>query len=98
MDAPNAPLNPVTAQQLVARYVALVEEHTNARAFPAPVTTLPASKAAIKDAVRMVLRALVASRQLTTELTEFLEEAFVALSNYVDEELAALAADHRRAS
>jgi len=91
-------IDPVTAQSLVARYVAVVEEHTLHNAFPASVTTLPASKAAIKDAVRVVLIALAHTNQLTTELSAFLEDAFVALANYVDAELAALAAEHRRAS
>jgi hypothetical protein len=76
----------------------LVEEHTNANAFPASTATLPAPKAAIKDAVCMVLEALAHTNQLTGELTAFLEEAYVALANYVDEELADLAAEHRRAS
>jgi hypothetical protein len=91
-------VDPVTAQSLIARYVAVVEEHTLGNAFPASVTTLPASKAAIKDAVGIVLVALARTNQLTNELTEFLEDAFVALANYVDAELATLAAEHRRAS
>ena len=91
-------LDPVKAQQLVARYVALVEEHTAVNAFPASTATLPAPKAAIKDAVRTVVAALTITNQLTGELKEFLEEAFAALANYVDVELAALAAEHRRAS
>lgn len=98
MDQHASSIDPVAAQQLVARYVAVVEEHTTANAFPASAATLPASKAAIKDAVRTVLEALASTNQLTGELTAFLEDAFVALANYVDEELAALAAEHRRAS
>ena len=98
MDAHAPSRDPVSAQQLVARYVAVVEEHTIANALPASAATLPASKAEIKDAVRTLLDALVITNQLTGELTAFLEDAFVALASYVDEELAALAAEHRRAS
>lgn len=98
MDAHERSLDPVAAQQLVAHYAAIVEEHTRANAFPAPVTMLPAPKAAIKDAVRTVLEALATTGQLTGELTAFLEDAFASLANYVDEELATLAAEHRRAS
>jgi hypothetical protein len=101
MDArnPSTPsLDPVSAQQLVARYAALVEEHTSSNAFPASAATLPASKTAIKDAVRTVLQALVISGQLTDELRSFLQDVFVALANYVDAELATLVAEHRRAS
>jgi hypothetical protein len=100
MDAHAEPpsFDPVTAQQLVARFVALVEEHTVANALPASVATLPAPKPDIKHAVRTALEGLAISNQLTVELKEFLEDAFVALANYVDDELATLAAEHRRAS
>lgn len=98
VDTQASSLNPVTAQQLVVRYVALVEEHTAGNLFPASAAMLPATKTAIKEAIRTVLEALAATHQLTEELTSFLEDAFVALANYVDEELAALAAEHRHAS
>lgn len=98
MDAHAPSLDPHTAQQLVARYVAIVEEHAGANAFPASIATLPASKTAIKGAVHAVLDALAMSGQLNAELRSFLEEAFVALSNYVDDELSKLAMEHRRAS
>jgi hypothetical protein len=98
MDTDTPSLDPVSAQQLVARYAALVEEHTSSNAFPASAATLPASKTAIKDAVRTVLQALVISGQLTDELRSFLQDVFVALANYVDAELATLVAEHRRAS
>jgi hypothetical protein len=98
MDTSRTLLDPVSAQQLVARYVALVEEHTQARAFPASAAMLPAPKRVIKDAVRTVLEALANTNQLTDELRLFLQDAFVALANYVDAEQAALAAEHRRAS
>jgi hypothetical protein len=98
METRSPSLDPVAAQQLIARYATLVDEHASANAFPASASTLPASKTAIKDAVRTVLQALAISDQLTDELRSFLQDAFVALANYVDAELAALAAEHRRAS
>jgi hypothetical protein len=91
-------LDPATAQQLVARYAAVVERHTDADAFPAPVTALPAPKPAIAGAVATVVRALAETGQLTGELEAFLEDVHVSLANYVDDELAALAAEHRRAA
>ena len=72
MDTHAASLDPVSAQQLVARYVDLLEEHTAANAFPASIATLPASKLSIKDAVRTVLEALAATNQLTDDLKSFL--------------------------
>ena len=92
------PRDPAAAQRVVARYVVLLEEHANANVFPAAASTLPVPKPAVKDALRTVLEALAATDQLTDDLKIFLEEAFVALANYVDDELAALAAEHRRAS
>lgn len=91
-------LDPVSAQQLVARYAAVVERDAEAGAFPAPVTALPAPKPAIAVAVATVVRALAGSGQLTGELEAFLEDVHVSLANYVDDELAALAAEHRRAA
>ncbi len=91
-------LDPVSAQQLVARYAAILEEHAAANAFPAPVTSLPAPKPAIADAIATVLYALAGSGQLTGELAGFLEDVHVSLASYVDDELAALAAEHRRAA
>jgi hypothetical protein len=98
MDARASSLDPAAAQDLVARYMALVEKDAAANAFPASAATLPAAKPVIKEAVRTVLEALARTDQLTGELKAFLEEAFVALANYVDEELAVLAAEHRSAS
>jgi nitrate reductase alpha subunit len=93
-----AALDPAAAQQLVTRYATLLDEQTRAHALPAATTTLPASKLEIKRAIRVVFDALAATDQLTGDLHSFLEEAYVGLANYVDEELAALAAEHRRAS
>src|SRR5262245_52099499 len=98
MSAGSSSQDPVAAQQLITRYAGMLEEHSAANAFPAPVTALPASKTTIKEAVRTVLEALVTTNQLTKELDGFLEEAFVALANYVDAELAVLATEHRHAS
>jgi hypothetical protein len=98
MDVPVSSLTPAAAQQLIARYIAVIEEHSAANAFPASALTLPAPKAAMKDAVRIVVHALATTNQLTDELKGFLEDAYVALANFVDPEVAALAAEHRRAS
>jgi hypothetical protein len=98
MDVPVSSVDPAAAQQLIARYVTVIEEYSAANALPASALTLPAPKGAIKDAVRTVLRALATSNQLTDELKVFLEDAYVALADFVDPELAALAAEHRRAS
>jgi hypothetical protein len=98
MDTPSPSRDPSAAQQLVVRYAAVLEDHSASNLFPAAVSTLPAPKAAIKTAICTVLDALAASDQLTDELAAFLNDAFVGLANYVDDELAALAAEHRRAS
>jgi cell division septum initiation protein DivIVA len=94
----STPLDPISAQKLVARFAAMLSEHAEAQLFPASTAALPAPKAAIKEAVRIVLQALASTDQMTDELRSFLEETFVALANYVDAEMAALASEHRRAS
>ena len=51
MDAHAPSRDPVAAQQLVTRYVAVVEEHTIADALPGSAATLPASKAEIMPGI-----------------------------------------------
>ena len=98
MDALSASLDPVAAQQLVARYATLVDEQTRAQTLPAAESVLPAPKPDIKRAIGVVLETMAATHQLNDDLELFLEDAYVALASYVDEDLAAVAAEHRHAS
>jgi hypothetical protein len=89
--------DPAVAQQIVAEYAALLEKHDRDNVYPAPVDTLPYPKETIKTAVRTSVAALASTGQMTAELRDFLEVAYVSLADYVDAELARLLADYREA-
>jgi hypothetical protein len=92
------PDDPHVAQQVVAAYVSVLERQDEQQAFPAPVSLLPYSRDTIKQAIGASTRALAASGQLTDELREFLEGAYVALADFLDEELVRLMRDYNRAA
>lgn len=92
------PEDPPVAQRVVSEYTAVLEKHASANLHPASITTLPYRKETIKAAIRTVVLTLRATGQLTPDLREFLEEAFTSLADYVDDELARLMLEYRRAS
>lgn len=92
------PDDPHVAQQVVAAYVAVLEQHDEAQTLPAPVSALPYSRDIIKHAIRTSARALSASGQLTDELRAFLQGAYVSLADFIDEELVRLMRDYNRAA
>ena len=88
------PDDPESAHRIVADY-ARVLEHGDAQTFPASVRTLPYPKQTIKSAIVTCATVLRESRQLTDEMHVFLEQAFVALADYVDEDLVRVMAEYR---
>jgi hypothetical protein len=88
---------PADAQRIVASYLAVVEAHTSADVYPGSLRDLPHSRPTIQAAFKTSITALVASDQLTTELREYLEVAYVSLADYVDDDSAALLREYRRA-
>jgi hypothetical protein len=90
------PEDPESAHRIVAEY-AQVLELGDAQAFPAPVRTLPYPKQTIKAAILTCAATLHATAQLTAELREFLEQAYVALADYVDDDLVQVMAEYREA-
>ncbi len=80
---PNVPSD---AQRIVAAYLRLVETHMATDAFPARLRDLPHPPQSIRDAFRTSTRTLVATGQMTPELGGYLEAAFVALADYLDDE------------
>lgn len=87
-------VDPAVAQQIVAEYVRLLEGRAD---WPASLDDLPYPKRTIKAAIRASCLALVSSGQLTHELREFLEGAYVALADYVSPDVVQLLLDYRRA-
>src|SRR5262245_23201722 len=87
-------IDPGIAQQIVAEYARLLERQTD---WPASLDDLPYPKRTIKSAIQSACRALVATDQLTDELREFLETAYVTLADYVGADVARLMLDYQRA-
>lgn len=90
------PDDPESAHRIVTEYARLLEQ-TDALALPAPVRLLPYPKQTIKAAIVTCAAALRTSHQLTPDLLEFLEQAYVALADYVDEDVHRVMAEYREA-
>ncbi|MBI2187736.1 MAG: hypothetical protein HYU37_11575 [Acidobacteria bacterium] len=91
------PSIPTDAQRVVAAFLALVEAQTAADVYPASVRDLPHPKALIQSAFRTSVEALVSTGQLTLELRDYLEIAYVSLTDYLDDEGVTLLREYRRA-
>jgi hypothetical protein len=90
------PDDPESAQRIVAEY-ARVLELDDRQTFPASARTLPYPKQAIKAAILTCTATLRETQQLTDDMREFLEEAYAALADYVDEDLVRVMAEYRQA-
>jgi hypothetical protein len=88
--------DPESAHGIVAEYVRLLEHDSNA-ALPAPARTLPYPKQTIKAAILTCASSLRATHQLSAEMHQFLEEAYVALADYVDDDLVRVMTEYRDA-
>lgn len=92
------PLDPESAQRIVYEYAELVERDVEAGRRPAPLASLPYPKETIKAAVRTCVRELTASGQLSADMREFLQEVYVALADYLEDDLLRLLTDYRGAA
>jgi hypothetical protein len=91
------PDDPPSAKQIVTEYARVLNRDLERGSFPVPVDSLPFAKATIKTAIETSLQALVLSGQLTEELREFLETAYVSLADYVPSDLVQLMREYARA-
>ena len=91
------PLTPQEAQRILAAYLKVVEAHTEANVYPCTLDDLPQSKETIRAAFRTSIAALGATGQLTSELRDYLEIAYVSLADYVSGECMALLREYGRA-
>jgi len=82
--------DPAVAQRIVADYAALLELHAQQDVYPASIDSLPYPKETIKAAIRTSVEALVSTGQMTGELHDFLEIAYVSTADYIDGELVRL--------
>lgn len=92
------PDDPAMAQQVVAAYASVLEQHYEQQQFPASRSALPYAPDVIKTAIRTSALALSSTGQMTDELRAFLEDAYVALADFVDDELARLMHEYNRAA
>ena len=90
------PDDPESAHRIVAEYAHVLErgEHD---AFPASIRSLPYPKPTIKSAILTCTARLRESQQLTDEMRDFLEQAYAALADYVDDDLVRIMTEYREA-
>jgi hypothetical protein len=91
------PNTPHDAQSIVAAYLKMVEAHAAADVYPGSLRDLPHPKETIRSAFKISTMALVTTGQLTADLREYLEIAYVSLADYVNEEGATLLREYARA-
>lgn len=91
------PSNPREAQTIVGQYLKVVEDHAAADVYPSSLRDLPCSKELIRAAFRTSTQLLVTTGQLTRELRDYLEVAYVSLADYVDDEGVTLLREYARA-
>jgi hypothetical protein len=92
------PAIPADAQQIVSQYLTLLEGHAAADAYPVSAGALPFGKETIKAAIRTSVSSLMSSHQLTSDMRDFLEVAYISLADYIDAELAALIIEYNKAA
>lgn len=90
------PTTPRDAQTIVAAYLKIAEAHAAAETYPGSLRDLPHPKETIRAAFRTSMTALGASDQLTPELRDYLEVAYVSLADYVEDEGVTLLREFRR--
>ena len=91
------PMSPQEAQRILAAYLKVVEAHAQRDVYPCAIADLPASKETIRDAFRTCISTLIGTGQLTAELREYLEVAYVSLADYVSQEWVTLLHEYGRA-
>lgn len=91
------PITPTDAQRIVAAYLTMLEAHADADVYPGLLRDLPHPKPTIRIAFETSTKALIAAGQLTDELREYLEIAYVSLADYVDDEGVALLREYAHA-
>src|SRR5262245_12491354 len=90
-------LAPHEAQRIVAAYLKVVEAHADANAYPCAIDDLPQSKETIRAAFRTCVATLQSTGELTPDLRDYLEIAYVSLADYVSGECMTLLREYGRA-
>ena len=90
--------DPERAQTVVADYVAVLERHISQKEHPAPLASLPHPKETIRRSIQACTVSLVSTGQMTADLRDFLQVAYVSLADYQPDDLIQLLADFDAAS
>lgn len=90
-------ITPQDAQRIVAAYLKVVDADAATEKYPCSIDDLPKPKETIRDAFRVSVTSIAAMGQLTPELRDYLEVAYVSLADYVDETCRALLQEYRSA-
>jgi hypothetical protein len=90
------PEDPESAHSIVTEYVRVLE-HDSTATLPASVRTLPFPKQTIKAAILTCAASLREAQQLSAEMHQFLEQAYVALADYVDDDMVRAMTEYREA-
>lgn len=88
------PHDPESAHYIVADYARLLER-SDQRDLPASVRELPHPRQTIKAAILTCAAALRDTRRLTGDMRDFLEHAYTALADYVDDDLVRVMTEYR---
>lgn len=91
------PITPQEAHRIVAAYLRLVDAQAAADLYPCSIGDLPQPKETIRAAFRTCVGVLASRGQLTSELRDYLEVAYVSLADYVNDECFALLREYGRA-
>lgn len=89
---------PADTQRVVADYAARLEQDLAENAHPAPVSTLPHSKESIRLAIEESVAALSEMGQMTPDLKDFLQTAYVSLADYLPDDLVKLMREYHEAA
>jgi hypothetical protein len=92
------PDDPESAQRIVADYVRLLERTLESASWPATLDALPYPKQIIRSAIQTSYGVLASSGQLTGDLRDFLETAYVSLADFVGADVAQLMAEYQQAT
>jgi hypothetical protein len=85
------------AQRIVAAYLTVVDADAASDEYPCSIEDLPQPKETIRAAFRVAVLAVASLGQLTAELRDYLEVAYVSLADYVDDECRTLLREYQRA-
>ena len=90
-------MTPQEAQRIVAAYLKVVDAHAAAGTYPSSAADLPQGHETIRAAFKTCVTTLIGTGQLTPDLRDYLEVAYVSLADFVPPECVTLLREYGRA-